>query len=445
MTVETIDDVFEIITDSSLYGNLGMFAGAGFSKSILLDNVDYDALSWRELLKQACENLGADSNVLDSNSSYPEKATQICVKYACVEQIDYREAVAKLKQEIAKLTNWHPTSQSREAYRNYLSCLNLSWIITTNYDLLIESIFTGKVLSLGPKDQLLNPRDIVPVYHLHGTRLDPDSIIITQEDYISLFRPNEYRQVKLPLILKESTTILVGYGLGDVNVLTALDWSRNVYKNESTVNYPHEIIQVLYTNEPNDSPYKDRNGIIIVETNDLKDLLQRLCEYIESKRIKFVEKRENLEKINDALTSPDSEIVKQFVDDSEFRRKIISSLLEYENYLISGFLELLSKVIDETKSRAEPPGAFFAYNQRLKVILDILIVFKVDKMPPSLFSFLASSLEDISYYIGMGVGESWEAYNTWSKRKDEIPEMTIEELKSWAYNKSSSRLKRLLG
>jgi DNA-binding Lrp family transcriptional regulator len=310
---------------------------------------------------------------------------------------------------------------------------------------LIESIFTGKVLSLGPKDQLLNPRDIVPVYHLHGTRLDPDSIIITQEDYISLFRPNEYRQVKLPLILKESTTILVGYGLGDVNVLTALDWSRNVYKNESTVNYPHEIIQVLYTNEPNDSPYKDRNGIIIVETNDLKDLLQRLCEYIESKRIKFVEKRENLEKINDALTSPDSEIVKQFVDDSEFRRKIISSLLEYENYLISGFLELLSKVIDETKSRAEPPGAFFAYNQRLKVILDILIVFKVDKMPPSLFSFLASSLEDISYYIGMGVGESWEAYNTWSKRKDEIPEMTIEELKSWAYNKSSSRLKRLLG
>ncbi len=51
---------------------------------------------------------------------------------------------------------------------------------------------------------------------MHGIRTSPNSIIISQEDYISLFRPNQYRQQKLSLSIKESTTLIIGYGLGDV-------------------------------------------------------------------------------------------------------------------------------------------------------------------------------------------------------------------------------------
>ena len=60
-----------------------------------------------------------------------------------------------------------------------------------------------------------------------------------------LFRPSQYRQIRLALTIKESTTCLLGYSLGDVNVLTALDWSKNVFR-ESKGNYPHEVVQILW-------------------------------------------------------------------------------------------------------------------------------------------------------------------------------------------------------
>ena len=53
------------------------------------------------------------------------------------------------------------------------------------------------------------------MFHLHGVRTNPKEIIIAQEDYITLFRPSEYRQMKLALTIKESTTLFLGYGLGE--------------------------------------------------------------------------------------------------------------------------------------------------------------------------------------------------------------------------------------
>src|SRR5271166_1652654 len=66
-----------------------------------------------------------------------------------------------------------------------------------------------------------------------------------------------YPSPSLPMISsdesKESTTCLLGYGLGDVNVLTALDWSKNVYEKEHG-DYPHEVIQIVRTKAPRSSP-----------------------------------------------------------------------------------------------------------------------------------------------------------------------------------------------
>ena len=69
-----------------------------------------------------------------------------------------------------------------------MDILSPTWIITTNYDLVLETLLTGKCKSLSPTNYLSAPRNIIPIYHFHGTRLDPNSIIVTQEDYIPLFR-----------------------------------------------------------------------------------------------------------------------------------------------------------------------------------------------------------------------------------------------------------------
>ncbi len=143
--------------------------------------------------------------------------------------VSFNASLQELKQEIAALTSWYPTDEQREKYSKYLEAFEPSWIVTTNYDLVIETLLTGRSTALGPNDPLSAPKGVVPVFHLHGVRTNPEEIIIAQEDYITLFRPGEYRQMKLALTIKESTTLLLGYALGDVNVLTALDWSRNVF------------------------------------------------------------------------------------------------------------------------------------------------------------------------------------------------------------------------
>jgi len=121
------------------------------------------------------------------------------------------------------------------------------------------------------------PKKLIPVYHIHGIRTNPKSLVVTQEDYIRLFRPNEYRQSKLSLTLKESTTVFIGYGLGDINVLSAVDWAKNVFRGE-TNNYPPDIIQVVVLEgTPRKEVYPDNNGTLIFEVNHLGFFFTQLC------------------------------------------------------------------------------------------------------------------------------------------------------------------------
>jgi hypothetical protein len=42
-----------------------------------------------------------------------------------------------------------------------------------------------------------------------------------------MFHFNEYRQQRLPLLIKESTTIFIGHSLSDI--ITAIDWAKHVH------------------------------------------------------------------------------------------------------------------------------------------------------------------------------------------------------------------------
>jgi hypothetical protein len=267
--VPTRTEVLTFISKSASYGNLGLFVGAGFSKAVLNDPMMKIALSWGELLEQAAKKLGVNYEEINKvGVGYPDIASAICKAHSNAVAGKYEISLSELKREIAALTAWYPDQQKRNIFANYLQDLSPAWIITTNYDLVIEGLLMGRSMPLGPNDSLSSRKGIIPVFHLHGRRTNPEEIIIAQEDYVTLFRPTEYRQIKLALTIKESTTLLIGYGLGDVNVLTALDWSRNVFKAAETT-YPSDVIQILWTESPKETPYRDKNGMVIFETEDL--------------------------------------------------------------------------------------------------------------------------------------------------------------------------------
>jgi hypothetical protein len=440
----TRNDVLTFISKSASYGNLGAFIGAGFSKAVLNDGVNDIALSWGELLEQSCKKLGVDyAQIQKEGVGYPDIASAICVRHSIENASSYAKSLSCLKREIAALTSWYPDKDQRERFSKFLNCLSPSWIITTNYDLIIEGLLTGKATPLGPNDSLSSPKGVIPVFHLHGIRTNPEEIIISQEDYVALFRPSEYRQIKLALTIKESTTLLLGYGLGDVNVLTALDWSKNVFKGES-VNYPNEVIQVLRKDNPSETPYRDKNGIVIIEASTLAEFFGWLMEV----RAKLLEEEhEELKQLNDLaakLNEPDNKKIEKFIDDPVFRASMLKVLSEFSIHLISSFVSFLDKCIDETWTRSKPYGAFEGYNQNLILIIDILTAFPADKFPPALFETAAYGLQRVGYYVGAEAGKSHAAAITWGKRKTELSTEMIDELLHFANQHHYVYLKKLI-
>lgn len=442
------ETVLKFLSKSASFGNLGLFVGAGFSKAVLNDDGSEIALSWGDLLTKSSENLGVDyKNIWKEGVSFPDVATKICELHSAQKGISYEESLRELKREICCLTSWYPDKVKRDKYSKSLTAIDASWIITTNYDLIIESLLTGKSITLGPKDQLIKPTNLVPVYHLHGVRTNPESIIIAQEDYVALFRPSEYRQIKLALTIKESTVLIIGYGLGDVNVLTALDWSRNVFKEEQS-NYPHDVIQVLRKDNPKESPYRDKNGILILEADELSKFFEELSTV---RSVEVEREKKELDTLNELakeLNDPKQSMIDKFIDEEVFRKKVLIILSKFPTHLISGFVSFLNKCIDETWSRSAPNGAFEGYNQNLIIILDILTTFKFNSIPPALFETAAYGLERVGYYINekgqKEGGKSWSATTTWNKRKAELSLEIVSELSNYAKQHWSNRLQILL-
>lgn len=324
-------------------------------------------------------------------------------------------------------------------FREIFNIIEPNWIITTNYDLVLETILTGKCKSLSPFNYLSAPKGIIPIYHIHGTRLDNDSIIITQDDYIPLFRPNEYRQSKLAMIIRESTTLVLGYGLGDMNVLSALDWSKNIYTEENE--YPYEIVQVFWTSSPKENPYRDENGNIIIEISDLENFLKELVIYLVDKKEEYNTKLKELDEFINRLNEDDEELVQKFIDEQEFRVKLLDMVSEFEYNMIYPYIEFFTRCINKVWIKTSEDGAFYVYNKYLIIILDIITNYEYSKMSPRLFQITAKSLNSVLGYVGKSTsvyyyGDSWDATRTWHRKKGTIPKEMVKQL--YNYSQESS-------
>lgn len=439
----TREQVIRYISTSSIYGNLCLFIGAGFSKELVGD----EALSWGQLLERASDQLGTKFDFSDNGligTGYPEIASLMCRKYADDHGLPLQECIDALKIKVSELTCWYPTDEKKALYAAHLSSLDPAWVVTTNYDLVIESLLPGSSITIGPDQPLVFPKGRTPVYHLHGVRTYPDKIVLCREDYTALFRPNEYRQIKLALTLKESTTVLLGYGLGDDNVLTAFDWSRHVF-DEEIKSYPSEVIQVVRIKVPKDRPYRGHNGALILEVTNLESFFAELMPYVEHLKSNERELSEKLDAIRDRLVKSPEDAVERFIDNKTFR-EVTLSIINNSDYapLIDGFIPFFEKCIDKTFERSLPSGAFAGYAEGLVVVLDIVETYGATHMPPALFHKIANALHRQTPYIGLKSGQSHMAGRTWSSRKHNIPARQLHELRIYAQNKGWREMVELL-
>ena len=200
----TNDEVYKLIAQSAIYGNLGLFIGAGFSLAVNEIHKNCEPLSWPKLLESICKENGIlweskkdesgeiieKSEIAKDFLSCPEIASNICELISSKNSISKEEAVARFKNQACNTTAWYSSIEQRCQYSDLLRNLLPNWIVTTNYDLILETLLPEEAVSLSPKDKFIYPKGKIPIYHLHGIRTKPETIVITKEDYIALSRPH---------------------------------------------------------------------------------------------------------------------------------------------------------------------------------------------------------------------------------------------------------------
>lgn len=282
--MEKIDNFINLIIERANRPPF-LFIGSGFSKRYLgLEN-------WEELLRKFSYEFSDDDFKYDAYVSkieekdYYGKQPQIAtllekdynsavlenVKYANFRKVhsqEIRKGISPFKLALAEYFKKLDFSKLDESNPEVIelrkmAIRNVSGIITTNYDLFIESIFTDYKTYIGQEELIFSDIfEVGEIYKIHGSVIDPNSIIITSEDYQKFENKSAYLIAKILTIFLEYPIIFMGYSIQDKNI-------QNILKSISTC-LTQEKLDLL----------KDR--FIFIEYNPNKEEITSLAKSFEN-------------------------------------------------------------------------------------------------------------------------------------------------------------------
>lgn len=146
-----------------------------------------------------------------------------------------------------------------EAELQALQTIRPHALITTNYDGMLEGIYKGYESIVGKSVLRYNLNAYGEVYHIHGSVLQPESMIVTTEDYKAWHDESRYFAAKLLTYFVEHPVFIFGYGLGDPNVQTVLrDIGKIVADDTGLIS---NVIQVVWHSDPSTEPIQSEFSI----------------------------------------------------------------------------------------------------------------------------------------------------------------------------------------
>lgn len=194
-----------------------IFAGAGLS-------ISSGYVNWKELMSDLAKELGLN---IDQENDLISIA-----QYHVNENGNNRYGITK------KILEEFTENVKESENHKIIARLPITSIWTTNYDQLIEKVLLNEKKNIDIKfkeNQLLytKPKRDVVLYKMHGDVNEPDSAILTKQDYEQYFQTHEtfVNALKGELITK--TFLFIGFSFSDPNldyILSRLHLRHGIHK-----------------------------------------------------------------------------------------------------------------------------------------------------------------------------------------------------------------------
>lgn len=214
-----------------------LFIGSGFSKRY------YNLPDWETLLREMCAVLDLPKPFeyykSNANSYLPQVAELMGVDFNSIwwsserfkESRDIYKRIATTKLSPLKFEIASKIGNQNEFLNNdildveirILKKINIDGIITTNWDGLLENLFSDYKPYIGQEELIFSDLyNIGEIYKIHGCVSDPNSLVLTGSDYENFEERNYYLAAKLLTIFIENPIIFIGYSLDDKNIQNIL-------------------------------------------------------------------------------------------------------------------------------------------------------------------------------------------------------------------------------
>ncbi|MES2714641.1 MAG: SIR2 family protein [Pseudomonadota bacterium] len=231
-------DIAKILADASCQPIL--FVGSGFTRRYAAGP------SWEELLTllaKSCplidkefayykQTYGGDLKKIGSvfADQYREWAwgkgkVNFPVEYFSADapsDIFIKHTISELLKNLGPDASGSYGSAELDAEIEALKNISAHAIVTTNYDEVIEPLFTDYKRVVGQKVMREPYLSIGEIFKIHGCRTEPNSIIISEEDYKRFEEDHKYLSAKLLTYFVEHPLIFIGYRADDPNIKAIL-------------------------------------------------------------------------------------------------------------------------------------------------------------------------------------------------------------------------------
>ena len=171
-----------------------------------------------------------------------------------------------------------------------LERLCIDGIITTNWDDTAERLFPKFSTYVGQEQLLFSSTfSIGEIYKIHGSFIDPQSMVLTKEDYEGFSRKNPYLAAKLITIFIEHPVVFLGYSISDTNIQEILQSIVNCLDNDNIEKLQNNLIFVDWVNSSDYKTEIERQDIMMgnkvnlpvikIKTQNYKDVYDILQYY----------------------------------------------------------------------------------------------------------------------------------------------------------------------